>query len=253
MVVEVLLAQVGEDRRRERGGVDAALSEGVGRHLHAGGHEPLVAKFGEARLELRRLRRGPGLRQGADRRRPPPVTVEDFGEKGDRGRLAVGSGDADDAQMARRMLPEGIRQRAQRPARRGHHHLRQGEVEHALDDQRRCAGREGGGSEFVPVDARPGNAREQRARCHRARRLTEAADLCRPVAYHARVEAAKGLSALDHEAIESHGALRSAAEPKGRSSWWCSPTIRWSPAPRRRRPGEAPRSRGAQPSSASAC
>ncbi len=101
--VEMVASEVGEHGGVEPGSVDAMQGEGVRRDLHHDRSIAPVTEFGEAGLQLRRLRCRVGARQRADDARRVARRAQDRGEEHARRRLAVRPGDADDPERRRRV------------------------------------------------------------------------------------------------------------------------------------------------------
>ena len=126
----------------------------------------------EGRLQVDRLRRRPHhlLLDPADDllHRPQqaalrPGRLEDLAQEEGGRRLAVGAGDADHLQPRRRVALEARRQRRHRRPRVGDHDLRRADRQLALDHQRRRPRLDHVDGEVVAVDARAGDAEEERA------------------------------------------------------------------------------------------
>ena len=102
--VEVVAAEVGEDRHREAGAVDPVHREGVRRDLHRDGPPALVGQLGQAGLQLG------GLGRRGEPVRVPITPVDHAGRVEDRGdercgrRLAVRARDTDRRHPLRRVV-----------------------------------------------------------------------------------------------------------------------------------------------------
>ncbi len=112
VVIEMVVAQIGEDRHVKVDRVDPRLHERVARDFHRDRvtkSVPLltVADARQHALDLGGLGRGPGAGQGAHDVGRTAGRAEEIAEQlGDR-RLAVGAGDADHQEVARRKTVEG--------------------------------------------------------------------------------------------------------------------------------------------------
>ena len=158
--VEVVLREVGEERRREVRAVDAMERKRMRGDLHRAGPIAAVEHRPEGGLEVDRLRRGVDHRMlaPADHRLDSPEQpaalaggFEQRREQEDRRRLAVGAGDPDDAERRAGVAVEADRERRHRRADRGDHELGDAEAERALDDERDGAGGHRLGSMVVAV------------------------------------------------------------------------------------------------------
>ncbi len=173
VVVEVLVAQIGEAHGREPGGVDAAEVERARRDLHGDGLHPAVAHPREQQLELIGLRhvgaaplldleRDPVDEHAvvADEARVLPRGLRDRREQG-RGRaLPGGAGDPEAPHRARRVPVERGRGAPEHARHAGDAGLRDREREEALDEQRDGAGGSCVVRVVVAVDGETGAARE---------------------------------------------------------------------------------------------
>ena len=108
--VEVVAAQVGEDRDVEDDAVDATLHERVAGDLHGAGGDATLLHHREQRVQVRRLGRGQrrldllGVHpraDGADHCRPHPRALEGALGETRGGRLALGAGHAEHPQRPR--------------------------------------------------------------------------------------------------------------------------------------------------------
>ena len=171
--VEVVLAQVREDERREADAVEAPQRRAVRRRLHRAAPVAGVEHLPEETLEVDRLggrpRRRPPLAVDAGLDRPeqtgPPAGGGEHRVEQERRRgLPVRPGDADDGELSRsarrrthrRQPPSQRARRARRPAaRRGRAAARRRAPTAPFATA--------SGREVVTVDALPGDAEEERA------------------------------------------------------------------------------------------
>ena len=186
VVVEVVVREIGEARRREPRAVDPVLRERVRRHLHRDGANALVAHAGQQRLEIGGL----GGRQpdghdavadagagGPDQAGPLPRRRRDRVQEVGGGGLAVGPRDADAPQRARWVALDARRHRAEDPAHVGDLGLHDAEAERALDEERHRARRDRGRGVGMAVGVVPGHAGEARAGPHAAAVVLEGTDV----------------------------------------------------------------------------
>src|SRR5439155_21874730 len=184
--VEVVLAQVREDERRESHPVEAAELRSVRGRLHRAAAVAGVEHLAEGALDVDRLGgrtdRGTALAPDAalDRAEQPGTAAgggKDRVEQERGRRLPVRAGDARDLQLLARPAEELLGEGRHGAANIGDDELWDVEVDRALDDQRYGAVRDGVRSEVVPVGARARDAEEQRAGPGRAGVVGEVADL----------------------------------------------------------------------------
>ncbi len=190
VVVEVLVAEVGEARGREPGAVDPVLVQRVRRHLHRDRARARIAHACEQLLQVAGLRGGvravvrSGDRLPRDARTDGPdhtgaVTcgLRDHLEHVGRGRLAVGAGDPEHAHRRRRVVEQRGGDGSERGPHVGHLCLRDLERQRTFDEQRhRTPGHRVGGV-FVAVGDGAGDAREARSRARLAAVVGDRDDL----------------------------------------------------------------------------
>ena len=187
MVVEMVVAQVGEHGDLARESEGAALHQGVAAHLDRHALDAALHHLAQQSVEFQGSRRGQGRRPGlvpdpdaggADDAGAPAGGAEDgLQHPGGRG-LAVGAGDADDPQCALGMAVKARGRLSQRPPRLLDFH-------HGLTSDRGPAlhhHRGGSRLERLPrvapaVLAQPGDPEEHRARGHPARVAAQPRDL----------------------------------------------------------------------------
>ena len=187
--------QVAEDDGVELDARCPVLREGVRADLEGARLVPGGAHLGEHALQVERLGRREldrmihspdAIDDGAEKPRRPPRRAEEAGDEVSRGRLAVGAGDADDAEVTRRIAVPARRHERHGAARGGDDDLRRGDAGVALADERRGAGLDGGIGELVAVERESGDAKEKRAVGDVTRVVGEAPDLGAGVAAHRR-------------------------------------------------------------------
>jgi len=131
--VQVILGQVGEDRRRPVDGVGAVQVEGVRADFHRAGLVPRRQHRREVCLQVDRLGcRAPGLallpadhgRHGSQQPGAAALGLQESPQEVCAGGLAVGAGDADDRERRRRIGVKAGRRRSHRGTRIGHDDLR---------------------------------------------------------------------------------------------------------------------------------
>ena len=129
VVVEVVAAQVGEDRDVELRTIDPPLVEPDRGHLHRRRHRPLVAEAGEPALQLERVGRGveallERIGEAAAERADDAAGLAEIAERTREhlrdGGLAVGAGDARQPQRLRRPAVELVREVAGKLAQAAH-------------------------------------------------------------------------------------------------------------------------------------
>ena len=177
VMVQVVPAQVGEDRHPEVDAVDPVLIEGVGRHLHRHRPAALGQKRPEEVLELGGFGRGPNPGESSDHAAVPPGPVEYGGKEVGGGRLAVGSGDPDHVEGRRWVTGQDRRDRPHHPANVGHHQFGNSQPQPTLDQQGRGAGRHRRRRVVVSVVETPRDAAEQVAGLHLARVMSGGAQI----------------------------------------------------------------------------
>jgi hypothetical protein len=186
MEVEMVVRQVGEDRRREVDCVRAVELEGVRGDLDRTRHISRVEHGAKIVLELDRLRRrthhlvldaADHALDGAQQPAPTSLGLEQRPNQKRRRRLAVRARDADDGQLGGRIAVEASRGLRHRRAYIGDHDLGDVDLYTALHDQRHRAGRDGLGGEIMAVTGEAGDAEEQGSRGHAAMIVGEAGDL----------------------------------------------------------------------------
>ena len=111
MEVEVILAEIGEGRTGEPAAIDPVQGQGMAGNLHRGGVDPTLQHGREERLQLRGLRGraharndrvgDPGLHR-TDQSCAMPGCCQSGLQQVRDGRLAIGPGDAEQAQVAGR-------------------------------------------------------------------------------------------------------------------------------------------------------
>jgi len=113
MKIEMILRHVGKHRRVDLAAGDAPQRQSVGRHLHGNGPHAAVNHIAQRRLQIQHIRRrildrnDPVADQGVERAADaagPAGPVKNAPDDMGRGCLAVGAGDADQAQL-RRWIP----------------------------------------------------------------------------------------------------------------------------------------------------
>ena len=162
------------DRETDAGG--ALQRQGMGGDLHRAGRIPIehapkrplqVDRLGRRALHLL-LDSADDPLHGAQKPGTGPVRLEDVADQEGGGRLPVGAGDAGDAELRRRVVPEAGRDRGHRGAGIGDAHLGHTDVQKPLDHERGGAAFDGALGELMAVRVLPGNAEEERARLDRA-------------------------------------------------------------------------------------
>jgi hypothetical protein len=173
--VEMVLGEVGEDGDREADAIRAVLGQRVGGDLHRARGVAGVEHPAERGLQVDRLRGRPldllldATDDALDRPQEPslnPLRLQDVTNQEGRRRLPVGAGDPGDPEGGGRIAPEPHRDRRHRRPRVGDHHLGNGQLEAALDHQRRGAALDRRGSEVVAVGPLTANTEEERSRSH---------------------------------------------------------------------------------------
>jgi hypothetical protein len=162
VVVEVVLAEVGEAGDREPRAVDAVLDQRVRRHLDGHGCSG-TGEGSQPGLELGRLGRGTGPRQGSDHPARATGGLEDGGDEVADGGFAVRAGHADDRDALRRVPVESRRDEAHRGAHRRHEELGHRQIEPPLGQEGDRTGLHRGRREVVAVGLAAGHAAEERA------------------------------------------------------------------------------------------
>ena len=188
VVVEVVVAEVGEDADVEVDALDPRLDERVARDLH--GHRVArtirllaVPHAGQDPLDLGRLGRRPGAREGSHHVGRAARRGEDVTEQLRHGRLAVGARHTDHQEVPCRVLVEGCRQPGHDGAHRAGRHpcLHDVAVEQVWDEvltqQADRPALHGLGGVDVPVAHVAGNTAEEVPRHDPAAVVGDAADV----------------------------------------------------------------------------
>ncbi len=162
MEIEVVLAEVGEDDDGEVHAVHPVLDHGVGADLHGHRVEPLPGQLGQVGLKFGGRRRGSHAGKGPDHRGQPAGGLEDRAEEVGGGRLAVGSGHADDRHAPGRVAIQSGGHLGHAGADLVDLHLGHCNVDEALDQEGDGAGPDRGGGEVVTVGTGAGHTAEQR-------------------------------------------------------------------------------------------
>jgi hypothetical protein len=189
--VEVVARHVGEQRDVEEQAGDAFLLQGVRRNLHGHRPRPGVAHPGEDAEQIRPFRRraaargrlesGKAVAERADAPAGSPRGVEHRGDQLDRGRLAVGAGDADERERPLGVREQSRRERAEERSRRsGDQPGRLAgltRTRRTVGEDRGRAARDGLGGEARAVVTLPLPGDEEVPRLDRARIVPNAEDL----------------------------------------------------------------------------
>ena len=236
MEVEVVLREVGEDRRGDVDAVRPPQLERVRGDLHRAGAIAAVEHLAERALEVDRLGRGADGRplvardhrgHGPEQAGLAPGRLQQRADEERRRGLAVGPRDTNYGQPGGGVPVEARGGDRHRGADVLDLHLRHAEVERPGDDERRRAAFDRVGREIVAVAREPGDAEEQGPGLHGTVVVGQAADLDRrPIA--------EQLSDGHPRAVyERPRTIRSTAMPRrGRS--------RWPPPPRGGRDDDRP-------------
>jgi hypothetical protein len=175
MEVEVVLGEVGEDRRAEMDPVHAPQLQRVRGDLHRASPIARVQHRAERALQVDRLGRGAhdgtllaahDRLHGAQQAAAPAGGLERLADQERRRGLPARAGDPDHLERRGGVAEEALGGVRHGGARVGHHHLGHRQVEAALHDQGRGAARDGVGREVVPVTGEPRNAKKERAPRH---------------------------------------------------------------------------------------
>ena len=236
VVVEVVMAQVGEGADVEADPVDPVLGQRVGGDLHGHRPAPGVAEAGQQRLELGGLGGGPLPGEGADHSGRHPGCVEDRPYQLGHGGLAIGAGHPDGRQVAGGMVEEGGRRQGHgRPDPAGRHPgLGDVDGHEALAEQGGGPAPDRLGGVVVAVGGGSGHAAEERAEAGPAAVEVDGVDLD-------AVHRAAGLHHLDvgEQAGQQHGRAPG-RRPQGSCGQGGTATPRWprrqGPPPNRCRP-----------------
>ena len=113
---------------------------------------------------------------GAEQPALPAAGLEQGAHEKGGGGLAVGAGNADDGQAARRTAEEDVGDGGHGGARVGDGEFGDAELQRPLDDERDGAALDGLGREVVSVAAKAGHAEEERSRLRGAAVIRERAD-----------------------------------------------------------------------------